>query len=93
MITITPVSQDNKGRFNRRNITLTGNIFGYDNEVFEGTTDTGKTVYLKIISGTTIGVRYASDDAKRGYQYCSSLGWPNQYQITENELKSLTNEN
>ena len=92
-IKITPVSQDNKGRFNRRNITLTGEKLGYNKNVFVGITDTGKEVFVKLLFDNTIGVRYTSDDDKLGYRYCSSLGWKNQYIITEKELNSLKNEN
>lgn len=89
-MTILPISQDNKGRFNRRIITLTGKVFGYDKDVFEGVTDTGKKVYIHPIFANTVGIRYTSDDYKLGYEYCSSLGWKNQYKITQEELGHLT---
>lgn len=86
---ILPIAQDNKGRFNRRLITLTGEKAGYNNEVFVGVTDTKKEVFIKVITGTCVGIRYTSDDAKKGYKYCSSLGWANQYEITNEEKNKL----
>jgi hypothetical protein len=90
-IKITPISQDNKGRFNRRLITLTGEKLGYNNNVLVGVTDTGKEVFVKPIAGNSVGIRYTSDDNKLGYRYCSSLGWKNQYELTSREIESLNN--
>jgi hypothetical protein len=83
---ITPISQDNKGRFNRRLITLTGEKLGYNKDIFIGVTDTGKEVFIKHICSHYVGIRYTSEDSKVGYRYCSSIGWRNHYAITAEEL-------
>jgi transcriptional regulator of acetoin/glycerol metabolism len=92
MITITPVSQDNKGRFNRRTITLTHK--SDRNCILIGTTDTGKKVAVYVFAFEyedhkeyTVAVQYQAveTDAYYGRRY----NWGNQYLVTKEEFDSL----
>jgi hypothetical protein len=97
-MTITPINQENSGRFNRRSITVISKLDDVYNHIFTGVTDTGKSVYINVWAlssfindenSLTVAVRYTSVDAKAGYTFCSSLGWGNYYIITAEELEQI----